>query len=428
MKLLRPALICAFSATLVTTSCQSGYTPPSTKSHSTLDDCKDHNHLGYTGAQSGSDLGRALDRDLQAGEGATAFCGLEQFVQDHLLARSATWAHSVLKEVRPVTRFQFANQSRYLVGVKELEVRLAREAGTDLSSAYTAARHRDYARLRSMLESKQGLLHPETVAMDSELRPHAALFASLVAYDEFSRNPEASIEDVNRLFSGLAQAREELGQSHSSEGMFMADVAWAQALEQQGDHDAAGEIWLRITKSNYWTQTPVPVRNAIAARITSYTARLRNALAVQLENERRAELAFQALAYEAKANVISTQQQELAGQVARDRHEAQTGLQDLQVQYARYQEHTASLETKHSAFSAWAIQANNDTQAELERLKDQDTTLEKSLEEMVYLNGPPSDATSQAKPAIDVLSWFADSATAASALSRFLPKRLRFRL
>ena len=63
------------------------------------------------------------------------------------------------------------------------------------------------------------------------------------------------------------------------------------------DLDAAAEFWLRAAGHPAFESQPAMVRDLVAARIDSYSARVRESLQLEVEEERRAELRAQAAAY-----------------------------------------------------------------------------------------------------------------------------------
>ena len=263
----------------------------------------------YEHLTSHDELQHLVEKDLEQGRGEAAYHGLESFTRQCILDNHATRGNLTLRDAKPVTLFMFSEEREFVGPVEQLQKMLASQAARELDQAYEAIRLGDSDALHAMRTDPLGLLHPDTIALDANLRPHATLVNAMLAYSDLGASP--SSEAVETLLQDLADTRHLLANSDRPEGLFLADIAMAQTFEQSQRPDEAAEVWLRVSESEFFPDAPPAMRNAIAARIVNYSERLANALAVQLEEERREELRAMHDSYEVKLNQLRGKHQDL---------------------------------------------------------------------------------------------------------------------
>lgn len=230
-------------------------------------------------------------RRFKALGGRRSYEGISEFVTLCKVQGQATWGSGVLDDARPVLLLQSIAAGRYIQPTKELAKSLKAEAGVELDRAYALAERGQWSQLAKLSATKGSVLDPALVDRTPELEPHQTFISVLVDYAALEAPGADTPAALDALAERLEPARAQLMALEAPAAQFLASVAHAQLLERRGHMDEAAEVWLQVVDTQAWLDAPEPMRNAIAARVTSYRQRLRDSLAVQLEEERRAEIA-----------------------------------------------------------------------------------------------------------------------------------------
>jgi hypothetical protein len=318
-------------------------------------------------------------RRFKALGGRRSYEGIAEFVTQCRVHGQATWGSGILDDVRPVLLLQSISAGRYIQPTKELAKSLRLEAGLELDRAYALAERGQWSQLAKLSATAGSVLDPALVDRAPELEPHQTFLSVLVDYAALEVPGAGTAAALEALALRLEPARAQLMALDAPAAQFLASVAHAQLLERRGRMDEAAEVWLQVVDTQAWLEAPEPLRNAIAARITSYSQRLRDSLAVQLEEERRAEIA------------------------------------ELHQRYARELER---LRRDYAGFESWVRDSDAAVRARLDELKREDEALWRELTEGRVLEASATeDVRLGLGVAADVLSLFG-GARALRALAR----------
>ncbi len=265
----------------------------------------------YALATTGDELARLVAIDLEVGSTDQIFSGLEAFVSENVTRGTTTRANLIWAACDPPSRLQFGRGRRVMTAVKELGNVLANASDREIQSAFEAIRRGDFDEVQRLRDEPLGVLHPATAALSSEVRPYALLADGMLAYRDLSRETAPSGAEVEAVLESLAAAQVALAQVGENRGVFVADAAAAQSLERAGQIDAATEYWLRAADSAEFANQPPAVRNLVAARLKSHSARLKERLILEVEQERRAELRAMDADYGLRLERVREQHSEL---------------------------------------------------------------------------------------------------------------------
>ncbi|MEL6430914.1 MAG: hypothetical protein AAFR54_17145 [Planctomycetota bacterium] len=251
----------------------------------------------YALCASSADLEALIAEDLEAGRADLVFDGLQAFVGENDRRRTMTGAHLVWQRVRPVAMLQYGGGRSQMTAVRQLGQVLATDAAAEKSAALDSLRAGHLGAVAEYATTPLGPLHPATAALSDELVPYSRLAGALLAYRDLAAADAPDEAALNATLEELSGAEVALAQAGDARAAFLAMIAGAQSLERAGDLDAAAEFWLRAAGHPAFESQPAMVRDLVAARIDSYSARVRESLLLEVEEERRAELRAQAASY-----------------------------------------------------------------------------------------------------------------------------------
>lgn len=245
----------------------------------------------YANAASAAELTTALRADLDRHLAARAFGGLEAFAFGALVARQATHADLVLKDVRPVLLFQHHGGTEYIGPTKELQALLATQATRELEAVYSALKHRDMSAIESALQRERALLHEDTVRMSPQLAAHARFFDGVLGYSELAAQTAPLVDEAHAVVRTLEGALGPFAETGQDEPFFLALVLSAEALELVGDQPGAVEFWMQAAESRFWSAATPDLQVVIQGRISSYSAKQRAEVAAEVDDEWTARVA-----------------------------------------------------------------------------------------------------------------------------------------
>ncbi|MEZ5977492.1 MAG: hypothetical protein R3F34_04660 [Planctomycetota bacterium] len=240
--------------------------------------------LLYERATTGDELARLLRDDLETGEAARAFDGLEAFVFAAIFADRATSADAAFEKARPTLLFQRYDARRELTPVTQLGDMLSLEAGRELTDVYSSLRFGDMDAVARARSTPGAVLAADTVALRPALAPHAAFFDGAIAHADLAsaEKPDPAVaRDVVRL---MDRAIDAFSRTKQEEPLFLALVVKAEAQDLLGADEDAAETWLRAAETSYFARADRDVRIAVVGRIDGYRDRLQ----AKLENDVRA--------------------------------------------------------------------------------------------------------------------------------------------
>lgn len=227
------------------------------------------------------ELAAVIRADLDRGRAREAYRGLRALAVQSLRTRRATWAHRVFVLARPALLFTDGGGRGFVTPVNEVGRMLELEAARELEDAHTALGVGDLRRLRELVRTDRALLHPATVALASELAPHALFFEAALLYGDLMDAGTPDPVLAQRVVDGMAAAERGFRELGLEEEAFLTWLYSAQAREAAGQDELAMEAWLTAVETQYWPAAHPDLRAAVAGRITSYRDRLR----MQVEGE-----------------------------------------------------------------------------------------------------------------------------------------------
>ena len=229
------------------------------------------------------ELAALIQADLGRGRARDAYRGLRSLAVESMRTRRATWAHRIFVLARPALLFTDGGGAEFVTPVGEVGRMLELEAARELEEAHTALGTGDLGRLRALASTEGALLHPATVAMASELAPHALFFEAALLYGELKTSQTPDPAAAIRIADGMGSARQGFVELGLEEEAFLTWLYTAQAQEAAGQDELAMEAWLTAVESRYWPMAHPDLQAAVAGRITNYRDRMR----AQVEGEVR---------------------------------------------------------------------------------------------------------------------------------------------
>jgi hypothetical protein len=225
----------------------------------------------YEQANTADQLSALMRTDLERHDPRAARSGLEAFAFAAIAERHAMYADALLTESRPVLSFQRFGGDSHITALKELVRILSSGAKRELADVYAALAQDDIEAISRARHTERAVLHPDTVRLSSQLKPHAHFIDGVLAYAELERQPTPTPGSADPTLKAMERATDAFARQGLDEPLFLALVISAEALELSGEPDRAIEKWLQAAEASYWERAHPDLRVAIRGRIQSYT-------------------------------------------------------------------------------------------------------------------------------------------------------------
>lgn len=284
----------------------------------------------YLDAKTPTQLTSLLQEDLDAGDCAGTYQGLERLVNQGMTKGEATFTHMLFEKGNVTNLFLYSNApgaKRYVNGVKELEKLLASTRNKELAAVYQSMADGDMAKVARALNDERGCLGSAVVEYADGLIAHSSFFEGVLALERLRVSPTTDTTEAQIALEHLGKAASIFASNHQAQEHFLCKYSIAQTLDYIGapEEDTA-EAWLATKATSYFRQAPGGVREDIEQHIEAYRSKLQHEVERAVATAHEAELRTQQQHYEDLLAEASAEQRRLEDQVL-----AQTErIQDLE--------------------------------------------------------------------------------------------------